>query len=511
MTTDVVEVPVLIVGGGPAGLTASLLLSRYGVGSLLIDKRAGGSPLPRARGVHARAMEIMRGCGVEPDLRKVELPITPGAQWQANLTGPPIREDVPRAAAETDVSPCEGLSVSQDVFESVLQEHARGHPTAQLWTGSLLESFKVSHAGVEATVVDRNSGRRSQVRARWMIAADGARSRIRERLGIDMTGPDELGRQWMVAFRADLSGYTGSRPRGIYFLTDTGAALIWTHPDHRWVISLPDAAGDRDPQMTVREVLGVPGLAVEVLGANHWTAAAQTAGRYSQGPVFLAGDAAHRFPPAGATGVSAAMHDVHNLAWKLAAVWRGHAGPALLESYATEREGVGRRNTDETGTAWARVFTTNGAPFAGRSLTQIDMGYQYRSAVITDDGSPDPDPPGSGYHPTAAPGCRAPHLWLDSETSTIDLFGRDLVLLTAQPGAAWRNAAAAASRALGIPVTSHIITNPEWPGRYGITPAGTVLIRPDGHVAWRSHTMPQPGGLTPHDQVLAALKTSTAI
>lgn len=510
MTAEIVEVPVLIVGGGPAGLTGSLLLSRYGVGSLLIDKRAGDFPLPRARGVHARAMEIMRGCGVEPDLRAVELPITPGAQWQTTLTGPPIREDVPGAAAQTDVSPCKGLSVSQDVFESVLRGHARGYAAARLWTGSLLEGFEMCEAGVEASVVDCHSGRRSRVRARWMIAADGARSGIRERLGIGMTGPDDLGRQWMVAFRADLSPYTGSHPRGIYFLTDTGAALIWTHPDHRWVISLPDAAEDRDPQATVRAVLGVPDLPIEVLGASHWTAAAQTAGRYSQGPVFLAGDAAHRFPPAGATGVSAAMHDVHNLAWKLAAVWRGHAGPALLASYPAEREAVGHRNTDETGTAWARVFAANGAPFAGRSLAQIDMGYQYRSAVITDDGSPGADPPGSDYQPTATPGCRAPHLWLDSGTSTIDLFDRNLVLLTAQPGAPWRDAAATASCALGIPVDSHIIANPGWPGRYGVTPAGAVLVRPDGHVAWRSPTTPPPGELTPHDLVLAALKTSTA-
>ena len=510
MIPAVVETPVLIVGGGPAGLTASLLLSLHGVSSLLIDKRAGDSPLPRARGVHARAMEIMRVCGVEQDLRAVELEITPGAQWQANLASPPIREDVPGAAAKADVSPCEGLSVSQDVFESVLREHARGHRAAQLHAGVLLEDFEVSAAGVEATVADRDSGRRSRVRARWLIAADGTRGRIRERLGIGLDGPADLGRQWTVAFRADLSAYTGSRPRGIYFLTDTGAALIWTHPDHRWVISMPGVAGDRDPRATVRETLAIPGLAVEVLSVGDWTAAAQTAGRYSEGPVFLVGDAAHRFPPAGATGVSAAMHDAHNLAWKLAAVWRGHAGPALLESYAAEREPVGVRNADETGTAWTRLFTTSGPPFAGRSLAQLDMGYQYRSAVITGDGSPDPDPPGSCYQPSAVPGCRAPHRWLDSGTSTIDLFRRNFVLLTAEPGAPWRAAAAAASRSLGIPVDSHVITSRGWPDTYGIAPGGAVLVRPDGHVAWRCGTPPPPGPITPRDRVLAALKASTA-
>lgn len=515
MTSGVVEVPVLIVGGGPAGLTASLLLSRHGVESLLVDKRMTGSPLPRARGVHARAMEILRVCGVEPDLRAVELPITPGAEWRARLTGPPIREDVPGAAAKADVSPCAGLSVSQDVFESVLREHARGYATARLQAGTLLESFDVSDTGIETTLLDQTSGRRSRVRARWMIAADGARSGIRRQLGIAMDGPDDLGTQQMIAFRADLSTSTDGNPRGIYFLTDTGAALIWTHPDHRWVLSIPgtaDGADVADPAATIREALGVPDLAVEVLGSNRWTAAAQTAARYTQGPIFLVGDAAHRFPPAGATGVSAAMHDVHNLVWKIAAVLRGHAGQALLDSYAAEREPVGRRNTDETGAAWARLFNANGPPFAGRSLAQIDMGYQYRSPVITADGSPDADPPGADYESTAAPGCRAPHLWVNTphgRTSTIDLFDRDIVLLTADPGASWRAAAETAFRTLGVPIESHVIREPEWPHLYGITPAGAVLVRPDGHVTWRRRTAPSTGEPTTHAQILAALITGT--
>ncbi len=485
MTSEVVETPVLIVGGGPAGLTASLLLSRHGVESMLIDKRLTGSPLPRARGVHSRAMEILRVCGIEPDLRAVELPITPGAEWRTDLTSPPLREDVP-SAGRSAVSPCEGLSVSQDVFESVLRDHVRSYPTGQLRTGTLLKSFQAVDGSVQATAVEHTSGRNLDVRARWMIAADGARSGVRQQLGIAMNGPDELGQQTMIAFRADLTSQTGDRPRGIYFLTATATALIWTHADDRWVISLPGlVAADEDPATVIRRVLGIPDLALDVLATNPWTAAAQSAARYTHGPVFLVGDAAHRFPPAGATGVSAAMHDVHNLAWKIAAVVHGYGGEQLLDSYAAEREPVGRRNAAETGTAWSRVFSGDGGPFSGRSLAQIDMGYQYASSVIVGSGGPDADPPGADYQQTAAPGCRAPHLWLADGTSTIDLFDRQFALLTAAPGHAWRDAAA---RCTGARVGSHVVTEPSWPDLYGVSPDGAVLVRPDGHVAWRSTT-----------------------
>ncbi|WP_322755917.1 FAD-dependent monooxygenase [Frankia sp. Cas3] len=508
MTSGLVETPVLIVGGGPAGLTASLLLSRHGVDSLLIDKRIDASPLPRARGVHSRAMEILRVCGVEPDLRKVELPITPGAEWRADLTSPPLREDV-LSAGPTTVSPCEGLSVSQDVFEAVLRDHAHGYAHAQLRPGTLLDSFHPVGDGVVATVVEQASGRRVQVRARWMIAADGARSGVRRHLRVAMNGPDDLGQQTMIAFRADLSALTGSRPRGIYFLTATatatatGAALIWTHADDRWVISQPGPiAADEDPAAVVRRILGVADLTVQVLATSHWTAGAQSAAQYAQGPVFLAGDAAHRFPPAGATGVSAAMHDVHNLAWKIAAVVGGHGSQQLLDSYAAEREPVGRRNADETGTAWMRIFNGNAAPFSGRGLAQLDMGYQYTSPVVVGDGSPDTDPPNADYQPTATPGCRAPHLWLADGTSTIDLFDQRFVLLTAEPGHAWRDAAA---HATGVPVDSHVITEPNWPSLYGVAPDGAVLVRPDGHVAWRSRT----SSTDPVKDIQTALTTST--
>jgi putative polyketide hydroxylase len=502
MTSELVETPVLIVGGSPAGLTASLLLSRHGVESLLIDKRVTGSPLPRARGVHSRAMEILRVCGVEPDLRAVELPITPGAEWRTDLTSSPLREDVP-SAGRSLVSPCEGLSVSQDVFEAVLRDHAGSYPAGQLRTGALLESFQTVDDGVLATVIEQASGRTTHVRAQWMIAADGARSGIRQQLGIAMNGPDDLGQQTMIAFRADLTSRTGAQPRGIYFLTATGAALIWTHADDRWVISQPGpiAAGE-DLATVIRGVLGLPDLTLDVLGTNPWTAAAQSAAQYAHGPVFLAGDAAHRFPPAGATGVSAAMHDVHNLAWKIAAVVHGRGGEKLLDSYAAEREPVGRRNAEETATAWSRIFNRAGAPFSGRSLAQIDMGYQYRSPVIASDASPDTDPPCADYQQTATPGCRAPHLWLADGTSTIDLFDHRFVLLTAEPGRAWRDAAA---HCPAVPIDSHVLTEPGWPDLYDVSPDGAVLVRPDGHIAWRSRTT----STDPVADLQTALTTST--
>jgi len=185
------------------------------------------------------------------------------------------------------------------------------------------------------------------------------------------------------------------------------------------------------------------------------------------------------------------MHDAHNLAWKIGMVARGHAGPGLLDTYEAERAPVGRRTAAETAAAWTRIFAGTGEPFAGRSLAQLDMGYQYASAAVTGDGGPDADPPGADYIPGAAPGCRAPHLWLDSGRSTIDLFDRDPVLLTAPAGGTWREAAAA----FGVPLTTVTIGQPAWPALYGVAPDGAVLVRPDGHVAWRARAAGPAGDL----------------
>jgi len=486
MTEQRYDIPVLIVGGGPAGLTASVLLSHHGVDSLLVERHTGSSPFPRARGIHARAVEILRVAGIEADLRRVALPIEPGVQWRARLVDPPLREIATSGPALPEVTPCEGVAVAQDVLEGVLRAHADARASTRPRFGTELLRLDTWDDHVEAVLVDRRTGRTSEVRARFVIAADGANSGIRQQLGIGQVGPADLGAQRALHFRADLSAWTGRRPRGLYVLAEADAVLFWTHPDDRWVLNVPaHPHGDTDPICLARTVVGAERLDVEMLVESRWTAAARNAERYRHGPVFLVGDAAHQVPPAGATGVSAAMHDVHNLAWKLDAVLSGRADEALLDTYDAERRPVGARNVAEGIAAW-EMFTPSGGPASSqRDMRQIDMGYRYQSACVIDDGGPDPDPPGSVFTPTAASGRRAPHMWIHTDrgrVSTIDLFDREPVLLTAPTGAAWRDALPPGS------ATSHVLTDDDWPAAYGIAADGALLVRPDGIIAWRSTT-----------------------
>jgi tetracenomycin A2 monooxygenase-dioxygenase len=495
---------VLVVGAGPAGLTLSLLLTDLGVRVLCVERRDQVSTLPRARGVHARAAEILRVCGAEDPMRARRLAVEHRMEHRADLVSP-VQGTVLTGGPElTEVSPCEGIAISQDLFESVLRDRLREVAPGALRTGIEVQSATWSDDGVRTTLLDRATGASINLDSRYLAAADGWRSGLRTALGIGVDGPDDLGTARAVTFRADLRPWLGDPPPALVNLAG-GAVLLATHADQRWVVNrpfrpdLPEPPGA--PVDLIRTTLGLPDLTVEVLTDSTWTAAAQVARAFSAGPVFLVGDAAHRVPPAGATGVSSAMADAHNLAWKLAAVCRGWAHPDLLATYAVERRAVALTTTQAMLDLWLAMMSPGGTgptadvvaggnrgvvpPGNVADLRTVDMGYRYASAAVVG-GSPGV-PPAGPYLPSAEPGARAPHAWLGEgpdRRSTIDLFGRGFVLLAGAGGSVWCGAAAEVAAATGVPVTATILTEPAATA-YAITGDAAVLVRPDGHVAGR--------------------------
>lgn len=517
------ETPVLIVGGGPVGLSASIWLSRFGVPSLLIERHPGTAVHPKARGINIRTMEIFRqattrdargGADLEADIRAAGL-----AQdrvrfiiWAESLTGRELERRMP-ARMRADVQKISFVSAAlcaQDDLEPVLRRHAEAQPAAAL-------RFKTELIGLEQTAdsVTATLTGGERVSTRWLIAADGARGRARELLDIPLAGHPFLYRSINVLLRADLSPWVADRPAALYFVEqpDLRATFLTINGVNRWgflINNLPDTI---DPAFytpercaaLVRQAAGVPDLDVEILGVAPWTAAAQVADRFRSGRVFLAGDAAHHMPPTGGFGLNTGVQDVHNLAWKLAGVFHGWAGPALLDSYDVERRPFARAITEQAyanSAAMGRVAGADGPPPGVRArpefLNEIGMifGAHYESPAVIPDGTPLPAVvnPITEYIPSARPGSRAPHVWLTREgqrVSTLDLFGRGFVLLAGPGGRAWRDAARGVADTLGIPVEACVIgedfldAENAWMAEYGIDADGAVLVRPDAHVGWR--------------------------
>jgi putative polyketide hydroxylase len=517
------EVDVLVVGGGPVGLTASILLSRLGVSSLLVERHPGTSIHPKARGINARTMEIFRQCGVEDAVRAAGLP--PGRAkfivWARSLAGEELERRIPGRAREEAIqlSPVGNCLCAQDDLEPVLRRHAESLAPDGVRFDTELTRFEQDASGVTATLREPAGDRR--VRARYLLAADGARSHVRETLGIALHGTPALYRSINILLNADLTPWVAHRPAALYFIEQPGlkATFLTINGVNRWGFLInnlpPDGDGDECTPArcaaAVRQAAGVPDLAVEILGAVPWVAAAQVAERYRRGRVFLAGDAAHHMPPTGGFGLNTGVQDVHNLAWKLAAVLHGGAGPALLDSYEDERLPYGRAITEQSlinarslgrGAPGEVPAVARGRPEFLNELGMI-FGATYESSAVVPDGSPPPkvDNPITEYRPSARPGSRAPHAWLErggARCSTLDLFGRGFVLLSAGDGAAWREAA----RAGDAPLEALTIgpggdlgdPDGRWREAWEIEAGGAVLVRPDGQVAWRSRgAVPEPG------------------
>lgn len=523
------EIPVLIVGGGPVGLTASILLSHHGIRSLMVERHPGTAVHPKARGINMRTMEVYHHLGVAPAIRAAGLP--PGrAQmivWTRTLAGEEIERRVPWRATATSqsISPVPSCLCAQDYLEPVLRAHAEAQTLATLRFDTELTDFAQDGDGVTAALCDRVAGTDTRVRARYLIAADGAQSRIRRALGVRMLGKENVYESVNVLFNADLRRWTEDRPAALYFVEHPrikGTFLTINGVD-RWgflVNSLADygyVAGDFTPERTVeliRVAAGVPDLPVTILGIAPWTASAHVAERYQHGRILHAGDAAHEMPPTGGFGLNTGVQDVHNLAWKLAGVLQGWARPSILETYDAERQPWGRAITEQSLANSISMGRLGKTPGLARPefLNEQGMifGASYESSAVVPDGTP-PLPlanPVTDYAPSARPGGRAPHAWLErdgAQVSTIDLVGRRFTLFGSGP--AWRTVGESAVP-MDIAVVGDKLADPEgqWHRAYGVEPGGAVLVRPDGYVAWRT-----PRAVTDAPATLRTVLTSLGV
>ncbi|WP_327713019.1 FAD-dependent monooxygenase [Streptomyces sp. NBC_00464] len=518
-----VQVPVLIVGGSLVGLSASLFLGRLGVEHLLVEKHAATSTHPRGRGNNVRTMEIFRRAGVEPQIRAAAsvLAENHGILQAGSLTGDDqewLFKEIDPGGALARFSPSGWCLCSQNDLEPVLLDRAR-EQGGDLRFSTELMSFEPDGSGVTAALKNRQTGEHTTVRADYLIAADGPRSPVREQLRIGRSGAGDLFHNVSITFRSrGLAEVLGDRRFIVCYLTNPEAdgALLPVDNEREWVFHAPwqpdrgetlEDFTDERCAAHIRTAVGAPDLDVEITGKAPWHAAERVADRYARGRVFLAGDSAHEMSPTGAFGSNTGIQDAHNLAWKLAAVLRGEAGPGLLDTYEAERRPVARatserasaRSGEHSHPGYAAPPTVGGGKRGG--MLNVALGYRYVDGAVLGVGPDRPVVP-EGVQLTGEPGSRAPHLWVrraGERISTLDLYERSFVLLTDAADVAWRQAAARVGERLGVRLDAFGIgTGPggdlepeagaDWAEAHGTSAEGAVVVRPDGFVAWRAES-----------------------
>jgi 2,4-dichlorophenol 6-monooxygenase len=575
------EIPVLIVGAGPAGLALSLALARYGVLALTIDKHPSTAHTPRAHIINQRTVEIFRALGISEKFHELAIPQSGMSNnlWVTTLAEPEVARSqtwgtAPDRAAEYLVSSPEPMAnCPQTVLEPMLLAAAR-EAGANIQFDTEFVEFRQSGDGVTSVLRDRTTGDTRIARSRYVIGADGARSRVLTDAGLTVDGPDDLGRAANIWFRANLARFFDYRPGVLTWNVMPGplpplrlGTLICHRRYTEFVLAFMF-----DPQQTtlselaedallqrIRAVVGED-IDAEILGVAGWQVRAQIAPRYSSGKVFCMGDAVHRHPPTNGLGLNMS----YNLAWKLALVLDGRAGQRLLDSYSTERQPVGAAGVERAITSlrqgsaieaalglepgqsaedgWKALKILYEPGVAGderrRALRKaielshyqfnahgIELGYCYQSEAITDDPTPPAEPerdPVLYYTPTTRPGARVPHARLErahQPMSSLDLLEPlGFTLFTGVGGSSWRAGAEQIAARVRVPVTVRMIgerggtCDPygDWASRCEVDTSGCVLVRPDGHVAWRAFTFSPEGPQQLSDVVDRALGLTVA-
>src|SRR3954451_5219053 len=494
------EVPVLIVGGSLVGLTTAMLLGHHGVPSLSVERHAGTAIRPRAGHFQLRTMELLRQLGLEERVRAKSLETyspTGGISAVESLAGRELAtyvEELNEGVA--GFSPTVRVFINQDALEPLLQERAL-ELGATLRRRTEAIALEQNDDGVTVALRDLDSGVESEVRARYVVAADGNRSPLRHRLGIGMRGYGQLSRSITIYFRADCSDLLRDRNQGVLYVHNpklrgffrldrtggSGFLVINTVGEDVTPDSAVDVQSGLTPERALeflRTAIGTD-VPMEIVDIAPWQAEANCAERLQAGRVFLAGDAAHVVPPNGGFGGNTGVQDALNLAWKLAAVVKGDAGPALLDTYEAERLPLCELMVRQAYTRYAtRVVAERGTEGVEPAVPDIELeiGLVMRSQAIA---AEEPDDGALHLPPSALdgrPGTRAPHLRLADGRSSLDLFGSQFVVL--------RPAGAGVDDWAPPGAVSHVVDAEPFAGAYGLSAGGATLVRPDGVVAWRA-------------------------
>ncbi|WP_116110382.1 FAD-dependent monooxygenase [Amycolatopsis ruanii] len=507
--------PVLIAGGGPSGLAVAIELGRADIPCLLVEPRATVTgDRPRAKTTSARTMELLRRWGLADRVRAAApLPVSHAQDvvFCTSLTGHEITR-FPHAfamhAERRDEFAEGGQQIPQPIVEEVLREAVAELPSVRTLFGWRMVSAEDGAAGVRATIAGPDGAVR-EVTAEYLIGCDGAGGITRDVIGARYSGGSGELPNLNITFRAPaLTDETVCARAVHYWVLGAEFARIAGRMDTEgtwWAIAqgVDVRDGDVDPAALVRRLIGAD-VDVEVQATDPWVARMLLVDRYRGERTFLVGDAAHLNPPWGGHGYNTCVGDAVNLAWKLVAVLRGWAGPALLDSYEPERRPVARQTIADAAAQenhLARAFAhpdidaATPAGVARRAVVAealsakrgefhslgLVLGYHYAgSPIVVDDGSPVPPHEPLTYHGSARPGTRLPHRWLPDGSSLFDHLGPGFTLLRLEtvPMESFVEAA----RARGVPLT--VLDLPGLPGKdsYG---APLLLIRPDQHIAWR--------------------------
>ena len=554
-----VETDVLVVGAGPTGLSAAILLADYGISAVTINQYAGTAHTPRAHITNIRTMEMFRDMGIERDIAAVsyKLSFLCNNVMTESLAGSEMARymsygsGADRISDYAQASPTIPLNAAQHVMEPVLLKaaHDRG---ADVRFSNKLVRIEQSADGVLATIVDLTTDEEYCVRARYAIGADGGRSIVASQLGVQFEGEAGLRDMVNVWMDVNLEMYTSYRPGVIYSILKPHeygwvnfGAFICVSPWNDWIFASPGTADIPEAELLdrVRQAIGDPDIAIRVKNISGWQVNHLFATTYTVGRVFLAGDAAHRHPPAGGLGTNTSVQDVYNLIWKLALVLQGKAGPGLLDSYHDERMPVGKfiveraikslYNQDEVATALGStgdaaeqrcpniddVFGDTPAALARRTALAravkmqdyrsnalgVELGQHYTSGAVVDDGRPVPPfdkDPELHYRPSTRPGGFLPHAWIERDrqrVSSIEVVGGGrFALIVGIGGEAWHKAASSLAEEFGIELPVCAIGSRcvfddvygDWARIRDIGDSGAILVRPDRYIAWRCHDLP---------------------